>query len=71
MTDKKKKITVKMKKEYLRGGGVVCPFCGAQGIEGVCGVDVESGIATQRVSCNECGEVWQDVYLLKDIMEVT
>lgn len=50
--------------EYAKQGGYVCPFCGSINIEGVAGVDVEGGSATQEIRCTNCDRAWQDVYRL-------
>jgi hypothetical protein len=49
--------------EYLEQGGTVCPFCKSHDIEGQ-EVNIDAGTAWQDVSCNQCGEEWQDTYTL-------
>ena len=48
---------------YVKKGGVECPFCGSNDIEGG-EVAIDAGGATQEVSCLECGESWYDLYAL-------
>ena len=50
--------------EYAQKGGLVCPYCESEEIEGVSGVGIEAGEAWQKVKCLSCGESWHDVYRL-------
>ena len=43
-----------------------CPFCGSGNISGD-SVEIESGVAYQLVSCNECERDWTDWYQLVGI----
>lgn len=61
------KITYKMQQDYIDSEGSACPFCASDDIEGA-GVAVESGIATQRMFCNDCEESWEDVYTLSNVV---
>lgn len=49
---------------YIAGGGVHCPFCGADDIQGNGGVDIDSGSASQECSCLACDATWHDQYRL-------
>ena len=49
--------------QYVATGGTKCPFCGSEDIEGT-SIDVDAGIASQEMSCNECDEGWTDEYTL-------
>ena len=51
---------------YLQVGGLRCPFCDSDQIEGN-EWNADSGSATQEVECNDCGESWLDVYKLVSI----
>ena len=51
---------------YLACGGLRCPFCNSDQIEGD-EWDADSGSATQEVGCKDCGESWLDVYKLMSI----
>jgi len=61
-------LTDKQKKEYVDSDGVHCPYCHSTDIEGG-SVNVDAGTAWQEISCIECGESWQDVYMLTSIEE--
>ena len=51
-------------KEYVRANGFPCPFCGSDNIESGSDTDIESGIVTIPVSCNSCGNDWDEEYRL-------
>ena len=50
-------------KDYVKAGGVVCPVCGSESVEGD-GLEVDAGTATQEVNCTECKATWEDRYTL-------
>lgn len=52
--------------KYIKTGGIFCPFCGSDQIEGG-NIDIEGMIAYQPIKCNDCGEYWQDYYSLKGL----
>ena len=56
------------KGEYIKGGGLVCPFCGFESLEGGF-VEVDAGKAFQTVRCGNCHNKWEDVYELVDMIE--
>ncbi len=49
--------------EYTQEGGTRCPHCGSLEIEGH-EVNIDAGHARQEMSCNRCGQGWQDFYTL-------
>ena len=53
------------KSAYIKGNGLTCPFCSAELIEGGL-VQIDAGMAFQKMGCTECEETWQDVYKLVD-----
>lgn len=53
-------------KAYIEIGGTKCPFCWSPDIAGD-SVEVNEGIATQRMGCNLCDEEWIDTYALKSV----
>ena len=59
-------ITEGREKEYLACLGLRCPYCGSPHISASCW---ESDIATQDVTCDECGKHWRDCYELTGIIE--
>ena len=56
-------------KSYVAGGGLKCPFCGNDQLQGD-SFDVEAGECRQEMSCPRCHAEWWDVYQLKGL-EVT
>lgn len=55
------------KAAYIKAKGLICPHCGAETIEGGF-IQVEAGEAVQNMRCSECGNQWQDVYHLVDVL---
>jgi hypothetical protein len=48
--------------EYVEKGGLLCPICESEEIEGHSG---DFGTeACQKMSCNECEAIWYDTYKL-------
>ncbi len=60
---------MKFRDEYLKTGGVFCPFCKSHDIEGS-SVEINEGTAQQDVSCVSCGGAWQDGYRLVTVIPV-
>jgi len=54
------------KATYTKAKGLICPYCGAESIEGGF-IQVEAGEAFQAMSCSQCNNKWQDVYHLVDV----
>ena len=54
------------KEEYIQSGGVHCPLCGSDQIEGG-PFECEEGIASQEMRCLACDGHWDDVYILVNI----
>ena len=52
---------------YIKGKGLMCPFCGARQIEGRF-VQIESSKAFQEMACTACQGSWQYVYELIDVI---
>ncbi len=58
----KEKVT-----DYLKSGGVTCPHCGSEGIEGS-SFDFESpNSLSQEIGCLDCGKEWRDFYTLTSV----
>jgi len=49
--------------QHIDNGGTQCPYCNSQDITGE-DIHIEAGAAWQEVSCNDCGQEWQDTYTL-------
>lgn len=49
--------------QYIDNEGTQCPYCNSHDIEGQ-EVNIDAGSAWQDVSCNACGQEWQDTYTL-------
>lgn len=52
---------------YLQSDGVRCPYCGDARIIGSPVVSRDDTTKTQRIVCDGCREVWQDIYVLTDV----
>ena len=61
-------ITTEQEAQYVKEGGVKCPNCSYQCIEGD-NVTIDWGKAYQNVRCPQCGEEWTDEYTLTGITE--
>lgn len=57
------------KKKYINGASHKCPYCKSENIEGRF-VEVTDGGANQKITCNDCGKRWFDLYKLVDIQEL-
>ena len=55
--------------EYVTRSGMWCPSCGATDVEGR-DEDFGSGEMYQEVSCNSCGAIWNDRYVLTDFCDL-
>lgn len=51
-------------RQYVRSKGLRCPFCRACDVEGLAGLDIDAGTASQEVRCNACQRFWTDFYRL-------
>jgi len=59
-------LTSKQKQEYIRSGGVRCPYCGSSHIDTDRLEMVE--MVYQECRCR-CGKSWSDIYTLTGIEE--
>ena len=50
-------------RQYVKAEGGKCPFCRSRQIEGS-SVDIDTGGASQEMSCLDCGKQWVDCYEL-------
>jgi|HubBroStandDraft_4_1064222.scaffolds.fasta_scaffold2483032_1 hypothetical protein len=57
------KLSDEQKQQYLLIGGVRCPYCGSEDIQGE-SVEINAGEAVQEVNCNACDGQWYDIYAL-------
>ncbi len=62
-------LTEDQQKKYVSSGGVRCPYCGSDDIEGGF-VEINAGGAEQELVCNACQKKWRNVYQLVHIEEV-
>lgn len=44
--------------------GNECPNCSSREISGSSPPDMDSGLASQQMACDDCGGTWTDVYTL-------
>jgi hypothetical protein len=60
-------MTENQKLEYLKCGGVNCPFCKSTDLH--CASPETDGSSTSvDVECMECGTTWVDIYTLSDVV---
>jgi len=57
-------------KEYIRKGGVTCPYCGSYDLQGGF-VEIDQGTAKQPMTCLACSKSWHDYYELVELEEDT
>lgn len=56
----------RLKRKYLKGGGKLCPYCKSPALV-VSELIGGYGKKFRDVSCNKCGQEWQNVYTITDI----
>ena len=49
--------------KYVAHGGVHCPYCGSEDIEGG-SVQTDNRVVWQPVRCLTCGRKWNDLYTI-------
>jgi hypothetical protein len=52
-----------MVRDYIASHGSSCPYCGSAEI-GAGKVEADGDSAWSRVTCDDCGKAWQDVFFL-------
>ena len=62
-------MTESIKDKYLNNFGVKCPYCDSYNIITTCALEINDGIGTQGIKCNDCKKEWDDVYTLTNIYE--
>lgn len=55
--------------EYLKTGGVHCPFCKSHNIEGG-SFEYDSTVIWQKIKCHDCGKNWIDVHDLTSVQSL-
>lgn len=63
-------MTPEQKKKYIDSGGSKCPYCNSENISAVGCFNADVNSAWRKVACDDCGEVWNDVYRLIDAEEL-
>jgi len=54
--------------EYIRRGGIICPYCQSHDI--VRGrIEIAGDQVAQQIHCENCDKRWRDIYTLSDIEE--
>jgi hypothetical protein len=48
---------------YVDSMGLRCPHCGSEAISGG-EINIDAGVASQEVECDECNARWHDLYTL-------
>jgi len=59
-------LTVEQVTEYVKHGGISCPYCGSRNIEAQA-LEADAGGAYQRVECLSCDANWTDGYTLDHV----
>jgi len=64
--------TPRLLEEYLSSGGTQdCPYCGKSIENATYGtIEVEGGQAWQKIACESCNRIWNDIYRMTGIEEV-
>lgn len=57
------KLTKKKIKEYVKSGGVSCPYCDSKDIRAG-ETDTQDDAIFRNVVCENCGKQWTDEYTL-------
>jgi len=60
------KLTKEQRAEYIKNGGLRCPFCNSENIEGL-SAEFDAGYVSQDIICNICHSDWTDIYSLTDV----
>ena len=55
--------------EYKKHNGIKCMFCWRDQLQGE-DVTIDSGQASQAITCTVCGATWTDVYVLSNAVNV-
>jgi hypothetical protein len=59
-------LTWKDKRDYVRGGGVRCPYCQSKDLEAG-EAEFDADFAWRTITCTGCGEAWHEVFHLATI----
>ena len=59
-------LTNEQAQVHLENSGSACPYCGANDISGS-QIEVDAGVASQRIRCQRCGEEWIDYYSMDGV----
>ena len=62
-------MTKTQQEQYLRDGGVKCPYCESMDIVVYAAGESEEGIKTEPVRCDNCQREWVDVYRLSSVKD--
>ena len=63
----KDEISAEQANTYVQEGGMHCPACGSEGIEGDF-VTTGGGEASQGMRCLKCDARWTDIYTLNFVL---
>lgn len=66
MIESKSEWNEEKAERYVRWEYTRCPICKSGDINGD-QVEIDGNVAWQRVSCVDCGAVWEDVYTLTGV----
>ena len=62
--EKKRALPSVSDSEYIESLGSICIFCRSEKIRGVSEADFDGENAYRVVSCDECGEEWEEVFTI-------
>lgn len=68
--EKEKALPVVSDSEYIGNFGNICIFCRSTNIHGASEADFDGENAYRVVSCDECGEKWEEVYKLSNTQPI-
>jgi hypothetical protein len=61
-------LTQKQANEYLRNGGIKCPYCGSEDIQ-TTDRDMQAGSVFLEMICDSCNHRWTEGYQLVEIYD--
>ena len=61
-------LTQKQANEYLRQGGIRCPYCESEDIQST-DRDMQSGVIFVSMTCDDCQHDWTEGYALVEIYD--
>ena len=63
-------LSDEQKREYIRSGGVICPYCKQPDQVDSDAVHLENDDFVAEVRCHRCNKTWRDIYEIVDVEEI-